>query len=66
MKPGWKTTEFWLVVVHNLIYIVGGLKGVISPKIATIATIALTAVYSILRTTLKMTSDGISNSSDPT
>lgn len=53
MKSGYKTSEFWLVVVSNLIAIVGALNGVLDPKTAAIALAVLNGVYSTLRTIAK-------------
>jgi len=53
VKPGWKTTEFWLVVVANLMNVVGALKGLVKPEIATIAVTVLDGLYAILRTFAK-------------
>lgn len=53
MKSGIKTTEFWLVVITNLITVVGALKGIIPAEIATITITVLTAIYTVLRSLVK-------------
>lgn len=53
MKNGIKTTEFWLVVVSNLITISGYLKGTIDPQTSTIVIAVLNSIYAILRTLAK-------------
>jgi uncharacterized MnhB-related membrane protein len=52
-KPGWKTTEFWLTVVANIVIVIGALKDVIPANVATIAITILSAVYTLLRSILK-------------
>jgi len=54
MKSGWKTSEFWTVVVANLITIVSGAKGLIPDQTGVIVVASLTAVYTILRSMVKM------------
>ena len=53
LKEGYKSTEFWLVVVSNLVNIVGALNGVIKPDTAAIILTILNAMYAILRTLVK-------------
>ena len=55
-KPGWKTTEFWLVVISNLITIIIALNGVISPEKATTIITILNGVYAVLRSLVKQPS----------
>ena len=52
-KPGYKTTEFWLVVVSNLTTIVTALNGVVSPEKATVILAILNGIYTILRSLVK-------------
>lgn len=54
LKAGIKTTEFWLVVVSNLLTIAGTLKGIIPAKYSAIIIAVLTGIYTILRSYLKM------------
>lgn len=49
MKDGWKTSEFWLVVLSNSITLVETFKGTIDPKTAAIIITSLTAVFNIVR-----------------
>lgn len=53
MKSGYKTTEFWLTVISNLITIAGALQGVIDAKTAAVMLAVLNGVYSVLRTVAK-------------
>lgn len=53
MKSGWKTSEFWMTVVGQLMTLAGALNGVLDPKTAAIVSAVLTGVYSILRTLAK-------------
>jgi len=49
VKPGWKTTEFWLVVITQIHTIVETLKGSIDPVLATAILAGLDCIYAILR-----------------
>ena len=49
VKPGWKTTEFWLVVITHIHTIVETLKGTMNPTLATAILAGLDCVYAILR-----------------
>lgn len=53
VKPGWKTSEFWLTVITNLVTVIGTLHGVISPNVAAIALASLNGVYGIIRAITK-------------
>lgn len=53
VKKGYKTTEFWLVVVSNLISIVGTLKGLIPADKCAVLLAILNGVYAILRSLVK-------------
>ena len=50
-KPGWKTTEFWLVLLTNVTVIFGQLVDVIhiKPQVAAAGLIVLNGLYSIAR-----------------
>jgi hypothetical protein len=52
-KPGWKTSEFYLTVLSNLIAIAGALNGVLDPKTAAIIMAVLNGLYTTLRTVAK-------------
>lgn len=53
IKPGWKTTEFWMAVATNVIAVVGTLKGVIPPDHASLIIAIANAVYGIARAITK-------------
>lgn len=53
VKSGWKTSEFWMTVVTQILAVVGALNGVIDPKTAATVVAALNAVYAVLRTLAK-------------
>lgn len=53
VKSGWKTSEFWMTVVSQLLAVVGALSGVLDAKTAAIVVGALNAVYTVLRTIAK-------------
>ena len=53
MKAGIKTSEFWLVILANVILVLGGLKEYISPDTLTIALVILDGVYTSWRTLAK-------------
>jgi len=52
-KPGWKSTEFQLVAVTNLITTVQALTGVIPPEYAIVVLAVLNGVYAALRSYVK-------------
>ena len=54
-KPGVMTTEFFLVLVPNLITIVNGLQGRVPDKWELAALTVLNGFYAALRTWLKKT-----------
>lgn len=56
-KPGWKTSEFWVTIAGQAATIFMAVKGFIPSNIATIITVAGTAVYTIARTIAKAVSD---------
>lgn len=53
VKSGWKTSEFWMTVVSNLITIVGALKGVIPAETAAVIVAVLNGLYTIGRDVVK-------------
>lgn len=53
VKPGYKTTEFWITVISNLITIVGAVQGMIDPKIAAIILAVLNGLYNLMRGLVK-------------
>ena len=53
MKSGWKTSEFWLTIISNLVTIAGALQGIIDPKTAAIVLAVLNGLYTTLRTVAK-------------
>lgn len=54
MKAGIKTTEFWLVVLANIILLVGGLEKFISPDVYAVAMVVLNSIYTAWRTLAKV------------
>lgn len=56
VTPGWKTTEFWLTVLTNIITIAGSLQGIVPAQTAAIITAVANGVYGILRTITKSNS----------
>lgn len=66
-KPGWKTSEFWLTVVTNLIGILGMEKGSVPAQYQPYVIAALTvlnAVYTVARTFIKQTDSTVTTTSD--
>lgn len=49
VTPGWKTTEFWVTMLGNLITAVGMLKSVIPANVGTIVLGVLNSVYTVVR-----------------
>lgn len=45
MKPGYKTTEFWLTLFSSILPAIGAMAGVIAPETAAVAGAAVTGVY---------------------
>lgn len=54
-KPGYKTTEFYLTLLTNVIAIIGALKGVIPDNVATIIVATANAAYGLIRALTKAT-----------
>jgi len=57
MKPGWKTTEFWLNLATQAATLFAAVKGFIPANIASMISIAGIAVYTVARTILKAVTD---------
>lgn len=53
VKSGIRTSEFWLLVISNLMTIAGTLQGVIPPDTGAIIVASLTGIYNVLRTIAK-------------
>lgn len=53
VKPGWKTTEFWLVVLPNIQQFVNALQGGLPDRITMIALALLNGAYAIARSIAK-------------
>ena len=49
MKPGWKTTEFWLAALTSVGAVAASLAGVLPPNYGAVATAIATAAYSLAR-----------------
>ena len=60
IKPGWQTTEFWLVVATNLLAIGTAVQGALPAKYAIVIMAALNGFYNFMRTIAK------NNSTPPT
>ena len=55
MKAGWKTSEFWFVIIFAVLQMAAvGLGFVTDPTISVIATGVLGAVYALARTIAKI------------
>lgn len=57
LKSSYKTGEFWLVVLANIIVIVGALNGILDPTASAAMVIAATAAHDFLRVSLKKSVD---------
>lgn len=53
MKSGWKTSEFWGKAVVQVLAVVGALKGVIDPEMATLVAGIVEGLYAIGRSIVK-------------
>ena len=49
LKPGWKTTEFWVTVLTQFSIVGGALAGVLPPKEAALLAAFSQAAYTIAR-----------------
>lgn len=62
IKPGYKTTEFWLTTLTNISAIVGSLNGLISPDLAAIIVAVANGIYGVVRAIAKKgANDGTTN-----
>lgn len=52
-KPGYRTSEFWLTLLANILTIVASRKGIIPAGTATNAVAGLTAAYTLGRSLAK-------------
>lgn len=57
LKPGWKTSEFWMTIIGHLLNLLGIVNGIIDPTIGLIVSGVLQCVYNILRDVLKIKVD---------
>lgn len=53
VKTGWKTTEFWMTIMTNVVTVVQALNGVIPPETAAIILAVANGLYGVLRTITK-------------
>jgi len=53
LKAGWKTTEFWITVVGNLIIVAGSIEGILPAQTAAVVLAVLNGIYTVLRTLAK-------------
>ena len=53
VKSGWKTTEFWLVVLSNIATVIPALSGVIPPEKAATILAVVNGIYGIVRALTK-------------
>lgn len=56
VKSGWKTSEFWLVLLSNAVAIIPALKGIIPADTASTLVVIINGVYSIVRALTKTSS----------
>lgn len=56
-KPGWKTTEFYVSLIPQIMAVWGAVQGFLPPKLATIISVAGAALYTVARTIAKAVSD---------
>ena len=50
MKPGWKTTEFWLIILSNVATVLTMVAGVLPAKYGVPIMTAVSGLYAVLRT----------------
>lgn len=60
-KPGYKTTEFYLTLLTNVVAIVGAMKGIIPDQVATIIVASANGIYGIVRAITKSATTGSSD-----
>jgi len=53
--PGYKTTEFWLTALGNVIVILQGLQGTIDAQWVVIALAVINGIYTTMRSLVKST-----------
>jgi hypothetical protein len=53
VKAGWKTTEFWMTLITNLVAVLGALNGVIPADTMAIILAVVNGVYGVLRALVK-------------
>lgn len=53
VKNGWKTSEFWLVLLSNAVAIIPALKGIIPADTASTLVVVINSVYAIVRALTK-------------
>ena len=56
VKPGWKTSEFWGKIILQVIVILSGMQGLVSPKWAVTISATLEILYGIQRALIKQPS----------
>jgi hypothetical protein len=49
VKPGWKTTEFWLAALTSVGAVAASIAGILPPQSGAVATAISTAAYSLAR-----------------
>jgi hypothetical protein len=49
MKPGWKTTEFWVTILGVIGAATAGLENIVSPTVAGIMMAISSAAYALSR-----------------
>lgn len=53
-KPGWYSSEFWLVAFTSSVIVLEGVKGLIPPTYALYASLGLAIAYQVMRFVLKL------------
>lgn len=53
IKPGWKTTEFWLSLLSQGVTLIGALKGIIPADKAAMIMAVISGIYGIVRAVTK-------------
>lgn len=59
MKRGWKTWQFWVVLLGNLVSLASAAKGIMPPQAALILNTALATLYNIIRGMAKSDEEGV-------
>lgn len=60
MKPGYKTTEFWITLAVNLATLISSIAGALPTKWALIAAVTSATLYTLCRTAAKITHANVS------